>query len=51
MLLLPRLLALATLRRVAAALPPELLARHYTPVLAGPDDAVERVPSQSEEVE
>ena len=47
----PVLLALATLRRVAVALPPELLARGYTPVLTGPDGPVEWKPPESEEVE
>jgi hypothetical protein len=46
----PVLQALATLRRVAVALPPELLAKGYTPVLAGPDEPVEWKPPQSEEI-
>jgi hypothetical protein len=47
----PVLLALKTLRRVAVALPSELLARGYTPVLAGPNRPVEWKPPQSEETE
>jgi hypothetical protein len=46
----PVLLALATLRRVAVALPPELLARGYTPLLAGPDEPIEWKPPQPERV-
>jgi hypothetical protein len=45
------LLALATLRRVAVALPLELLARGYTPVLAGPDEPVEWKPPEFEEAQ
>jgi hypothetical protein len=47
----PVMLALATLRRVAVALPTELLARGWTPLLVGPDEPVEWKPPQSEEVE
>jgi hypothetical protein len=47
----PVLLALKTLQRVAAALPPELLARGYTPLLAGPDEPVEWMPPQSEDIQ
>jgi hypothetical protein len=45
----PVLRSLDMLRRVAIALPPELLARGYTPLLAGPDEPVDWQPPQSEE--
>jgi hypothetical protein len=45
----PVLRALNMLRRVAIALPPELLARGYTPLLGGPDEPIEWQPPQSEE--
>jgi hypothetical protein len=40
----PVVLALATLRRVAVALPSELLARGWTPLLVGPDEITWRRP-------
>jgi hypothetical protein len=46
----PVLLALKTLKRVATALPPDLLARGYIPLLAGPGEPVEWKPPESEEV-
>jgi hypothetical protein len=42
----PVLLALMTLRRFAIALPMELLARGWTPLLAGPDDPVRWKPPE-----
>jgi hypothetical protein len=47
----PVLLALKTLKRVAVAIPPELLARGYIPLLVGPDEPVEWKPPESKEVE
>jgi hypothetical protein len=40
----PMLRALATLRRFALALPSELLARGWTPLLVGPDEITWRPP-------
>ena len=42
----PVLLALMTLQRFAIALPVELLARGWTPLLAGPDDPVRWKPPE-----
>jgi hypothetical protein len=42
----PVVRALATLRRVAVALPSELLARGWTPLLVGPDKITWRRPAE-----
>jgi hypothetical protein len=42
----PVVRALATLRRVAVALPSELLARGWTPLLVGPDKITWRRPPE-----